>query len=310
MAVLPAVVWSAVPLVECSGDVRARGLSVIVTGASSGIGRQTALALARRGARVRAVARSAGMLGELAAEQSGITPVEADLTVESERAALVDGAGDVDVLVNNAGIGWLGAVEDMPAAEVRRLLELNELALIDLTQRVLPGMLARRRGLVVNVASVASWVAVPPLTVYSATKFAVQGFSEGLRRELYGRGVSVATINPGPVATSFGPRAQVDDQTSAELGDGLMRGVPASLVARAVVRSVRMAGLPGYATIAVPRALGFVRLGALPGLRWGTDAVAMVLRRPETRARFGPTPDEQAEPAGPGGPGGPGGPDA
>ncbi len=271
--------------------MRIQGLSVVVTGASSGIGRETAALLARRGARVWAVARSEELLEELAATQSGITPIVADLTDERQRAAVVDSAGTVDVLVNNAGIGWVGAVEEMPASRVSQLFELNVLALIDLTQRVLPGMLERRRGHVVNLASVASWVALPPLTVYSATKFAVQGFSEGLRRELAGRGVSVSTINPGPVATQFGPRAQVEDRATEELGGGVMIGVPPSMVARAVLRSVRMAGCPGYATVAVPRVLGASRLASVPGLRWVVDAAALVSRRPEMRARFGPAPE-------------------
>ncbi len=283
--------WLPMPLVECSRAVRTRGLSAMVTGASAGIGRESALVLARRGARVWAVARSADLLEELASAHRGITPLVADLTDDGDRAAVVDAAGNLDVLVNNAGIGWLGPVEEMPAAQVRQLFELNVLALIDLTQRVIPGMLERRRGHVVNVASVASWVAIPPLTVYSATKFAVQGFSDGLRRELAGRGVSVATVNPGPVATHFGPRAQVHDRPTEALGDGVMTGVPPSMVARAVLRSVRMAGWPGYATIAVPRVLGFSRLGAVPGLRWTVDAAALVSRRPEMRRRFGPAPD-------------------
>ncbi|MEO7836158.1 MAG: SDR family NAD(P)-dependent oxidoreductase [Acidimicrobiales bacterium] len=277
--------------------MRPRGRCVVVTGASSGIGRATALAFARRGARVWAVARSVDLLEELAAEHSGITPLVADLTDDGQRAAVVAEAGAVDVLVNNAGIGWVGPVEEMPAAQVRLLFELNVLALIDLTQRLLPGMLERRRGHVVNVASVAAWVAVPPLTVYSATKFAVQGYSDGLRRELAGRGVSVATINPGPVATRFGPRAQVEDRATTDLGDGVMTGVPPSMVARAVLRSVGRAGWPGYATIAVPRVIGFSRLGAVPGLRWLVDAGALVSRRPEMQRRFGPVPERPDHPS-------------
>ncbi|HUR18273.1 MAG TPA: SDR family NAD(P)-dependent oxidoreductase [Acidimicrobiales bacterium] len=275
------------PLFECSGGMRTRGLSVMVTGASSGIGRETATALAGRGARVFAVARSADLLYDLAGGHERITSLPADLTDDAERAAVVEAVGDIDVLVNNAGIGWVGQVEEMPPAQVRQLFELNVLALIDLTQRVIPGMLERGRGHVVNVASVASWVALPPLTVYSATKFAVQGFSEGLRREMSGRGVTVATINPGPVATRFGPRAQSGNRASQHMDGALMAGVPASLVARAVVRSVHMAGWPGYSAIAVPRVVGLSRLGAVPGLRWMVDAAALVTRRPETYRRFG-----------------------
>ena len=260
--------------------MRVAGRSAVVTGASSGIGRETALLLAHKGARVRAVARSRSDLEELAGENPAITPHVADLSAEADRASLVDEAGEVDVLVNNAGLGWTGLVEDMPAERVRRLFEVNVLALVDLTQRLLPGMLARRRGHVVNLASVASWVATPPLTVYSATKFAVQGFSDGLRRETAGRGVVVSTVNPGPIATKFWARTRTDDRPSEDLDDGRKPGLPPALVARAVLRAVRLGAFPGYQVIAVPRAAGLARLGAVPGLRLLVDAGSLVSRQP------------------------------
>ena len=258
--------------------MRLRDLHVVVTGASSGIGRASAVRFAAKGARVTAVARSREPLDELAGAHPRITPVVADLAVASERAAVVAAAGPVDALVNNAGIGWLGSVEDMPCEQVQKLFSINVLALIDLTQRVLPGMLDRRRGHIVNVASVASWVSIPPLTVYSATKFAVQGFSDGLRREVAGRGVKVTTVNPGPVATRFGARATFEDPLTERMSGDTMPGVPASVAARAVVRAVRMGGCPGYASIAVPRLIGVARFSVLPGGRYVVDAVALGTR--------------------------------
>ncbi|HEX2064258.1 MAG TPA: SDR family NAD(P)-dependent oxidoreductase [Acidimicrobiales bacterium] len=262
-----------------------RGSTVLVTGATSGIGRETALLLARRGAAVWATGRSGESLAELTgAHPSGagpgsVTPVVADLSSETDRAALVEAVGPVDVLVNNAGIGWTGLVEEMPPAAVRQLFEVNVLALIDLTKLVLPGMLRHGHGHVVNVASVASWVAVPPLTVYSATKFAVQGFSEGLAREVAGRGVRVSTVNPGPVATLFWARATTEDRPSEDIDGGTMRGVSPALVARAVLRCIRLGRVPGYRTVAVPRAAGLARLGAVPGLRLVVDAGARTAQR-------------------------------
>jgi len=258
--------------------MRVRGLNVVVTGASSGIGRATVQLLAAEGAQVTAVARSSAALDDLAAESPRIRPVVADLTVDADRAAVVEQSGAIDVLVNNAGIGWLGAVVDMPAEQVQKLFAINVLALIDLTQRVLPGMLERRRGHVVNVASVASWVSIPPLTVYSSTKFAVQGFSDGLRREVARGGVRVTTINPGPVATRFGARASLADPLTESMDDTTMPGVPAPLAASAVARAIRRGRLPGYTSIAVPRVLGFTRLGALPGIRLLSDAFAVAFR--------------------------------
>ncbi len=252
----------------------------MVTGASSGIGWETALLLARKGARVRAVARSEEDLGRLAGKHPNITSHVADLTVPAERASLIEAAGDVDILVNNAGLGWTGLVEDMPAERVRLLFEVNVMALVDLTQRVLPGMLTRKRGRVVNVASVVSWVSAPPFTMYSSTKFAVQGFSEGLRREVAGRGVAVSTINPGPMATKFWAASASENVPSQHLAESLKTGLPPTLVARAVQRAVRLGAFPGYGTIAVPRLVGLTRLGAVPGLRLAVNAGALVSRQP------------------------------
>lgn len=276
--------------------MRIRRSVIVVTGASIGIGRATALRLARRGALVWAVARSEEMLEELAGDEPNVVPFVADITKDAERAALIAATGPVDVLVNNAGIGWNGMVEDMPADVVRQVFDVNVLALIDLTQRVLPGMLERRRGHLCNISSLAAWVSVPPITVYCASKFAVQGFSEGLRREVRGRGVTVATVNPGPVSTMFGRRAARGDRPSQELGTPHMPGVPASFVARAVERSIVLAGIPGWTTISVPRLSGLARLGAVPGAQLTVDAGSLVTRRvavPEQRSP-GPPPLDTA----------------
>ena len=258
--------------------MRIRDSAIVVTGASAGIGRATAERLARKGGRVWAVARSEGTLEQLAGEHPNIVPFVADLSRAEDRAALVDAVGPVDILVNNAGIGWTGIVEDMPFEEVRRLFELNVLGLIDLTQQVVPGMLERKRGHVCNIASIASFVSTPPFTVYSATKFAVQGFSDGLRRELRGRGVVVTTVNPGPVRTMFAKRAATEDRPTEELGTSRMAGVSPGLVALAVERAILMNGIPWWSTISVPRVMGLSRLGALPVVHLVVEASALVSR--------------------------------
>jgi short-subunit dehydrogenase len=261
--------------------MRIRGARIVVTGASSGIGRDAAIRLARRGARVWAVARRQDRLEELAREQEGIVPYTADVTRDGDRAALIEAAGKegpIDVLVNNAGVGWMGLVKDMPPAEVRKLFEVNVLSLVDLTQRVLPGMLQRRRGHIVNVGSAAGWVAVPPITVYSATKFAVAGFTEGLRREVQGKGVSVGLISPGPLATEFQARAAPGPGPRGMLSGG--SPLPGSLAGRAIVRSIQLAGLPGWDTVAVPRLMGLGRLGGLPVVDRLVDLGVLVSRAP------------------------------
>jgi short-subunit dehydrogenase len=244
------------------------GSRVLVTGASTGIGRVTALRLARKGALVWAAARDEQRLKSLAAEHPRITAVPADVSTDRERAALVDQCDPLDVLVNNAGLGWKGLVEDMPAARVRELFEVNVLALIDLTQRVLPGMLERRRGHVVNVGSIAGFVGAPGETVYCATKFAVQGFTDGLRREVAGRGVDVTLIAPGPIKTEFMARIRTGEP--ADEPGALDYGLPPEAVAKAIERALTRR-TPGYRTITVPRIGGFSRLGAAPGLARATD---------------------------------------
>jgi short-subunit dehydrogenase len=244
------------------GKIELKGANVVVTGASTGIGRATALLLASKGAHVTAAARDEARLHELHAQQPGITPVRADLTQEPDRTVLIAAAGDVDVLVNNAGLGYHGLVETMPIDNARELLELNVLASIDLAQRVLPGMLARGRGHIVNVGSIAGYVGVPAEAVYSATKFAVQGFNDGLRRELRGRGIAVTLIAPGPIKTEFIAR-EMTGAPAVEPG-AMDRGLPVDTVSRAILRALTRR-LPGYRTITVPRIAGWSRLGSMPG---------------------------------------------
>ena len=252
--------------------MRIRGRTAIVTGASSGIGRSTALLLARRGATVVAGGRNADRLAEVAAASDRIVPVVGDVRSADDRAALVDAAlgvaGTVDILVNNAGLGWTGRIGSMPEAEVRAVFETNVLALIDLTQRVLPVMGEQRRGHVSNIGSVVGFVAGPPLSVYAASKWAVQGFSDGLRREHLGTGITVTCVNPGPTGSRFLTRAMAAD---AHEVPSVPSGVPPWLVAFAVERGIRFGRLPGFGHITVPRLLGLLRLAEVPGVRAALD---------------------------------------
>jgi short-subunit dehydrogenase len=257
--------------------VNLKDRTAIVTGASSGIGRETVKAFDARGATVFAVARREELLNELAKEHDNVVPVPADVTIEEDRERIASVAGEVDVLVNNAGRGWLGLVEQMPAADIRELFELNVLASIDLTQRVLPGMLERRRGHIVMVSSVAAYVSLPPLTVYSATKHAIQGFSDGLRRELLGRGVHVSTVNPGLVRTEFVEAAPGGDTPVVEQAFNAS-AMPASMVVNAILQAVQFDGLPGFTEIAVPRVNGLTRLANLPGMSTLVDLASVPAR--------------------------------
>jgi short-subunit dehydrogenase len=139
---------------------------------------------------------------------------------------------------------------------------------MDLTRRVLPGMLERRSGDIVNVSSVAGWVSMPPYTVYCATKFAVNGFTEGLRRELWHQGVKVHQINPGNVKTEWEPRAMGFQPDAGSAEQRASKGVSAMAVARAIERCLTR---PWPRVAAVPRVLGVARLANVLGIREAVD---------------------------------------
>lgn len=187
------------------------GRVALVTGASSGIGEATALALAEQGARVAISARRRDRLDALAARLAtlGAEPLvlEADLLKEAEAQRIVHETeahfGRLDVLVNNAGVMYLEPVAEADLGRWRQMLELNVLGLIASTQAALAGMTARRDGHIVNIASTAGRIANPNSAAYSASKFGVVGFSEALRREVYQHGIRVSVIEPGVVETEL-----------------------------------------------------------------------------------------------------------
>lgn len=190
---------------------RLKGRVALVTGASSGIGEATALALAEAGASVAIVARREDRLQDLAARlrEHGSEPLVlvADLLDEHEAQRVVAATeahfGQLDILVNNAGVMYLEPIADADLGRWRRMLELNVLSLIASSQAALAGMTRRREGHIVNVASTAGRTANPNSGGYSATKFGVVGFSEVLRREVYQHNIRVSVIEPGLVATEL-----------------------------------------------------------------------------------------------------------
>jgi len=177
--------------------------TAVVTGASSGLGRELALLLAARGERVVAVARSADAIAELASTSPRIEAVVADLSTPQGRGELADAVGDVDILVNNAGFASSGPFADTTREVSDRMVEVNVVALTDLTARWLPGMVARGAGRVVNVASTAAFQPGPMMAVYYATKAYVLSFTEGIAEELRGTGVTATAFCPGPFVSGF-----------------------------------------------------------------------------------------------------------
>ncbi len=187
------------------------GKVAIVTGASSGIGEATALALAAEGARVAAVARRADRLEALTkriADSGGqAIPLVADVTDESQIHEFVNKTnaqwGRVDILVNNAGVMLLGLIDGANTEDWRRMFDINVLGLMYATHAVLPIMKQQGEGHIVNISSVAGRTARVGSGVYNATKWGVGAFSEALRQEVYKDKIRVTIIEPGAVATEL-----------------------------------------------------------------------------------------------------------
>ncbi len=190
-----------------------KGQVVIITGASSGIGAAAAVRLAREGCRTVLAARRMERLEQLATQirEGGgqALPVAMDVSQPAQIGAMVqsalDACGRIDILFNNAGFGrldWLEALD--PVEDIQAQLSVNLLGVILTARLVLPQMYRQRSGHIINMASMAGWIAPPLYTIYSAGKFGVRGFSEALRREARPKGVRVSVIYPGSVRTEFG----------------------------------------------------------------------------------------------------------
>jgi NAD(P)-dependent dehydrogenase (short-subunit alcohol dehydrogenase family) len=183
-----------------------------ITGSSTGFGRVIAEILLQRGERVAVTARNPDQIQDLVAgyKDTGLA-LALDVTQPPQIAAAVAEAekffGRIDVLVNNAGYGYLASVEEGEEAEVRAMFDTNFFGLIAVTQAVLPGMRARRTGHILNISSIGGLVANPSTGYYSATKFAVEAISESLAKEVEPLGIWVTAIEPGPFRTDWAGRS-------------------------------------------------------------------------------------------------------
>jgi uncharacterized protein len=191
---------------------RLKDKCVVITGASGGIGREIAILAASRGARVVLLARSVDKLMQLVTRIQREYGTEAyafklDVANTSEIQTVFqkieETAGEVDVLVNNAGFGLFKELQEADINDTKSMFDVNVIGLIACTGMVVPSMKRRKFGHIINIASQAGKIATPKASVYSATKHAVLGFSNSLRLELVDDGVFVTTVNPGPIETNF-----------------------------------------------------------------------------------------------------------
>jgi short-subunit dehydrogenase len=216
---------------------------ILITGASQGIGKALAEAAALRGGKVLAAARSEDLLHELAeqvrAKGATVETVCADVTSPEGRQRMVQAAlnyfGGLDILINNAGIGATGHFAEVSSERLRKIMEVNFFGLTETTRVCLPILKKGNRPAIVNISSIAGKRGIPARSEYSASKFAVQGFSEALRAELAKDNVDVLVICPGLTQTNF---SQNMLEQKARLQMDHMRGMTSEQVGNAVLRSI------------------------------------------------------------------------
>ncbi len=207
------------------------GSTVLITGASGGLGRAIAIELAGRGARLVLSGRRSEPLQELAAGL-GASAVQADLSDSEDVRRLAESAGAVDILIANAALPAAGRLESFTPEQVDRALEVNLRAPIALTHALLPEMLGRRRGHLLFMSSIAGKTTVPGNPIYHATKFGLRGFAAGLRQDLHDSGVGVSCVFPG-----FIREAGIFADSGARLPPGTGTRSPQD-VARAVAEAI------------------------------------------------------------------------
>ncbi len=252
--------------------------TVLITGCSTGIGRATAERLVQRGWTVYATARRVDTLADLERQGCKVLPLDVcdDASIGAAVAAVERADGAVGVLVNNAGYGQEGAVEEVPMDVIRRQFETNVFGLVRLTQLVLPGMRRQGWGKVVNLSSMGGKLTLPGGGFYHASKYAVEAVSDALRFEVRPFGIDVIVIEPGPIKTRFG------DTAIDSLGAGGGGASPYAAFNAVVAKKVREAYDGPMARLAAPpEAVAAVIERAItaqrPRTRYPVTAAARVL---------------------------------
>ena len=247
----------------------------LVTGASSGIGKAFARALHARRAKLVLVARRAVRLSQLSSELGGgpdVAVFPLDLSrpdaVSVLMAFLQDRKITVDLLVNNAGVGWTGPFVDQPVESVLQIIDLNVRALAGLTRALVPGMIERGRGGIVNVVSTSAFQPVPFLNVYAASKAFVLSFTEGLATELKGTGVRVQALCPGLTESEFHETSGTDKVAFTKTKMTSAEAVAAQSL-EALDRGRPLRVIPGWHNRAVAEAQRFLPRSLVRGVSAG-----------------------------------------
>ncbi|KWX77480.1 oxidoreductase [Paenibacillus riograndensis] len=230
---------------------------VVITGASSGIGALTAQMLGKRGAIPILLARSEDKLKDTAAGIPGVFGLYAcDVTdeeqVQNTFADILSVYGRIDVLLNNAGYGRFAAFTDMESREFDDMMDVNYMGIVRCTKAVVPPMLERGSGQIVNVASMAGKIGTARSVAYTATKHAVLGFTNALRQELRRQGIIVSAVNPGPIATEFFRTA--DPSGSYEKSVARMMMTPEHVskkIVKLIDKGKEEIDLPGFAAVGI-----------------------------------------------------------
>jgi NAD(P)-dependent dehydrogenase (short-subunit alcohol dehydrogenase family) len=253
--------------------------TVVITGGTDGLGKAAAILLAERGYRVFAAGRSAQKRAELdVLARERRLPLETlemdvcdDAAVSRAVKSVLDRAVAIDVLVNNAGVGYLAALEDLTLEDFRRQFETNFFGVIRVTQAVLPHMRERRRGRILMMSSVAGLVSPPTYSAYSGSKHALEGLTGALRLEMYPFGIEVILIEPGYIVTSF-------QQTATELAQPYMEKFKAGPYAQVYAGAFRGATKGRTHSKTTPEDCARVILEAIesprPRVRYGVTALA------------------------------------
>jgi len=217
---------------------------VLITGASSGFGADAAKLFAQEGCIVVLCARRLDQLNALAeqihTDGGQAFAVDLDVTelsqIDEAVQTVLDMFGRIDILFNNAGFGrldWLETLE--PAADIDAQIDVNLRGLIQVTRAVLPSMLARRSGTIINMSSIAGLIPAPMYSIYAATKFGIRGFTDALRREVTSFGIQVSGIYPGPAVTEFSQRTGSDNAIRKNIKTPKWMYMSSAYVARRVV---------------------------------------------------------------------------